>query len=119
MKGALKYVFSDAITVFERGHLMSKDYSRTAGLLSHFWLGWSSAGLDEHWSSRPGLFAIKTHSLFIGYNSTFSAIAFFRATSLMPRPNASHFRNDICEEKRPCVDPVSNFQLSRYRKSRI
>lgn len=38
MKGALEYVFSDAIIVFERGHLMGKDYSRTAGLLSHFLL---------------------------------------------------------------------------------
>jgi hypothetical protein len=38
VKGALEYVFSDAIIVFERGHLMGEDYSRTAGLLSHFLL---------------------------------------------------------------------------------
>jgi hypothetical protein len=39
VKGALEYVLGDVIMVFEHGHLMGKDYSRTAGFVVSFLLG--------------------------------------------------------------------------------
>lgn len=39
MKGALEYVFSDVIMVFEHGHLMGKDCARTAGFVVSLLLG--------------------------------------------------------------------------------
>jgi hypothetical protein len=39
VKGALEYVFSNGIMVFERGHLMGKDYFQNCEFVVSFLLG--------------------------------------------------------------------------------
>jgi len=55
VKGALEYVFSNVIMVFEHGHLMGKDCARTAGFVVSLLLGmeegsffWTNIGLMGH-----------------------------------------------------------------------
>jgi hypothetical protein len=103
---------------------MGKDYSRTAGLLVHFCLGWGRAPswtyiglMDYEHVINPALFNKKPF-IVRGRSSTFSAIAFVlhRVTFLISCLNVSRLRHGFCRQKRPRMDPlVFNFQLLSRR----